>query len=104
MAAKFICDDCKSKALVIKKSMELGPDDQSDERSLQAIVCLTCGFKGVALYEESRRGRGESWRHYGFKVTSSVYESVLEAINCNDMAVDITIINNVECFPLRFQL
>ena len=104
MTAKFICDDCKSKALVINKSMELGPDDQSDERSLQTISCLTCGFQGIALYEESRRGRGESWRHYGFKVTVSVYESILEAINCNNVAIDIGIIKNIECFPLMFQL
>ncbi len=36
--------------------MELGPDERSDEVTLQIVRCAACGLAAVAVYEESRRG------------------------------------------------
>ncbi len=102
MAGKFICNECNDKSIVISKSMELGPDDQSDERSLQAINCLNCDFQGIALYEESRRGKSESFRHYGYKVSNSVFDLMFEAINYNNRSINLdSLKKNSDCFPLK---
>lgn len=69
----FACPLCKKKrSLVISHSIELpaaayvSPD--TDELSLQVVACDACGFRGAAVYKESRRGKGESWHHYCFAV------------------------------------
>jgi len=81
----FKCPDCKHRTLKITQSLELGPDHRSDERTIQTIACSGCGFKGIAVYEESRRGsfNSESWHHDGYKVPIEVFEEVLRAIKGN---------------------
>lgn len=81
----FKCPECKHKTLRITQSLELGSDARSDERTIQAIECSGCGFKGIAIYEESRRGSfdSESWNHNGYKVSIEVFEEVSRAIKGN---------------------
>jgi len=52
----FRCPACAADALAIGASLELPPDTRSDEITLQLVACARCGFRGVAVYEESRRG------------------------------------------------
>ena len=59
-------------------AMELGPDDFSDERSVQIVECRGCGFVGVGLYEESRRGSGERVHHAAYDTTvTPMYQSTI---------------------------
>lgn len=59
----FLCPRCHVPRLRIDAVLELGPDDTSDERSLQLVVCNGCGLRGVAAYEASRRGADERVHH-----------------------------------------
>jgi len=53
----FSCPDCRFPArFEIASSLELPPDTNWDEISMQIVRCANCGFCGVALYQESRRG------------------------------------------------
>ena len=70
--SNFVCPRCAAASLVIHGVMELGPDDDSDERSLQQIACAACSFTGCALYEESRRGAGDAWRHTAHDAAAAV--------------------------------
>ncbi|MCB9418243.1 MAG: hypothetical protein H6667_00445 [Ardenticatenaceae bacterium] len=54
--------------MTITQSIELPPDGRSDEIALQIVKCKGCGFRGTAVYEESRRGAEESWHHVGYIV------------------------------------
>ncbi len=64
------CPDCGEASLSIDASITLPPDSRSDDIVLQLIACRQCAFRGVAVYEESRRGRldAESWDHVGYRV------------------------------------
>ena len=67
----FICPECStSKSLKIGLKIELPPDSRSDEITLQVVKCTKCGFEGIAVYEESRRGAmgSESFDHSGYRV------------------------------------
>jgi hypothetical protein len=66
----FICPDCGEGKLRIVGSLSLPSDSRSDEISVQAIAC-DCGFRGGAVYEESRRGSLDSdcWEHEGYRLT-----------------------------------
>jgi len=80
----FICPDCKTKSLVILKSIELGTDSRSDEYSLQAIKCKNCGMVGVAIYEESDRGAEETWDHAGYRMEKVDFKVFLKQLSqCN---------------------
>ncbi|HUS63973.1 MAG TPA: hypothetical protein VMZ28_05480 [Kofleriaceae bacterium] len=59
----FLCPRCAATALDIAGVVDLGADDDSDDRSLQQIACTACPFTGVAFYEESRRGSGDAYHH-----------------------------------------
>lgn len=87
----YTCPGCMKKDLKITHSMELGPDHRSDERSLQTIECSNCGFKGIAVYEESRRGAfdSESWHHDGYRVPIEVFEAVKEAVLNNTAGIHL---------------
>lgn len=62
----FVCPNCqRSDSLQITHKLELPPDGRSDEISLQIVACGKCAFRGMAVYEESRRGATESWHHDG---------------------------------------
>jgi hypothetical protein len=66
----FTCPRCQRHGgLEIKHRLELPRDARSDEITLQVVRCGQCGFEGLAVYEESRRGAldGESWSHTGYE-------------------------------------
>ena len=67
----FICPECKRKSLSITDRLELPPDSRSDEITLQIVACASCSFKGIAVYEESRRGAldDESVDHRSYAVS-----------------------------------
>ncbi len=69
----LICPNCRG-SLKIDAAMELPPDSRSDEISLQILRCMSCGFEGLGVYEESRRGAldYESIDHRGYHVDSSL--------------------------------
>lgn len=81
MKAKFICPACKEKSLAIIKSLDLGPDKRSDEVAIQCVECQNCEFKGIAIYEESRRGASESINHYGYKINAIKYQGLRNDID-----------------------
>ena len=67
----FQCPECSfPSSLRITSRIELPPDSRSDEISLQVIQCRNCGFAGLAIYEESRRGAldSEIIHHIGYHV------------------------------------
>lgn len=66
----FRCPQCGGSTLRITRRLELPPDSRSDEITLQVIRCSSCGFGGIAVYQESRRGGldGESVDHSGYRV------------------------------------
>jgi len=67
------CPKCKAGALKVVAALELGPDKRSDEVAFQVVACTACGFEGVAVYEESRRGAldDESWSHTAWAADDS---------------------------------
>lgn len=78
----FLCPACAGKTLVIEESLDLGADDTYDERALQVVSCGDCGFRGAAMYGESRRGAldSESADHTGYSVPEDVAAAVHEAV------------------------
>jgi hypothetical protein len=65
------CPSCSSSgSLHITSSIELPYDSRSDEITLQVLRCSRCGFEGIAVYEESRRGGfdDESFSHTAYRV------------------------------------
>jgi hypothetical protein len=76
----FLCPGCSEKTVRIETSIELGSDSRSDECSLQAVRCERCNLVGAAIYEESRRGAGESTNHFGYKMDSADYEAFLQQL------------------------
>jgi hypothetical protein len=79
----FRCPDCSGvNSLAILRSIELPADSRSDEITVQITACRSCGFRGLAVYEESRRGAldRESVDHRGYRVdpqTFARYEGML---------------------------
>jgi hypothetical protein len=71
----FPCPDCAG-ALEIGSSIELGADARSDEIALQLIRCTACAFRGIAVYQESRRGAldEECSEHIGYRLAPPVLE------------------------------
>jgi hypothetical protein len=79
----FLCPECSSHgSLRISLKIELPPDSRSDEICLQIVKCSDCGFEGIAVYEESRRGRldEESVQHTGYRATKGDLQSLRKAI------------------------
>jgi hypothetical protein len=73
--------------LAIDGSITLPPDSRSDDILLQTVRCGQCGFRGAAVYEESRRGDmdSESWDHRGYHLTESDLKWLSALINrCPD--------------------
>ena len=67
----FRCPECAApNSLNIARSIELPPDSRSDEIALQIVECAGCGFAGIAVYQESRRGGldDESVDHTGYVI------------------------------------
>jgi hypothetical protein len=91
----FICPRCKQYTLEIKKIAKavLGPMD--DEKSIQLVGC-SCGFKGVAVYEESRRGAGSVFNHDGYMVPDELVDKLKEKmVGGGEVAADDFTINKI---------
>jgi hypothetical protein len=84
----FRCPQCQTpNSLEIDCSIELPPDRETEEISLQVVACGICIYQGVAVYAEARGScpEAESWRHVGFWVSPDAVESVRKAIQaCPD--------------------
>lgn len=77
------CGVCKTtNAIKIVQTLVLPPDSRSDDIILQVVKCTQCGFKGLAVYEESRRGAldSESWSHTAYRVAGQDLKTVAAAI------------------------
>jgi hypothetical protein len=80
----FVCPECSSAgSLRITHSLELPPDSRSDEITLQIVRCVRCGFVGIAVYEESRRGSldDESVDHTGYHASREDVLALQKAIS-----------------------
>ncbi len=90
----FICPKCSTKGtLEISQSIALPPDNRSDDIIIQILACRQCGFRGGAIFEESRRGAmtGESWQHTGFLVRDIQLDALIAVMSgCPDP-------NNINC-------
>ena len=77
------CGECnKLNVLQITQSLVLPPDSRSDDILLQVVSCSNCGFRGLAVYEESRRGSwdSESWSHTAYRVSNRDLKTISAAI------------------------
>ncbi len=80
----FECPRCGDRAsLKIRMSLELPPDNRSDEIALQMAACDLCGFLAAAVYEESRRGSidREVFNHTGYPVSRAAYAELTNLIS-----------------------
>lgn len=80
----FVCPECLHPGtLEIDQTIELDSDSRSDEINLQIVECSECRFRGVAVYEESRRGSldSECVDHYGYRVEKADLESLIDLIS-----------------------
>jgi hypothetical protein len=84
--------------LAIAESVELGPGDDDDERSLQVIAC-PCGFEGAGFYRESRRGSGESVHHTGYRTTPEQLAEVRAAMARKQEPPELW---RIDSFPIRW--
>jgi len=77
------CPQCGGAGLRITAALELPPDDRSDERTVQALECAGCGFTGLGVYEESRRGAldGETVNHTAFPADENAFAALERLIN-----------------------
>ena len=84
----FRCPQCQTvDSLEIGFSIELPPDRNSDEISLQVVMCSVCSFRALAVYEEFCHSSAEaaSFTHIGYRVSRDAVDSVLAAIqSCPD--------------------
>jgi hypothetical protein len=84
----FRCPQCQSpNSLEIECSIELPPDREHEEISLQVVACRACIFSGLAVYSEARGScpESESWNHIGYWVSPDAVGSVRAAIQaCPD--------------------
>jgi hypothetical protein len=78
----FLCPTCNTASLEITSSIHLNADSRSDEIALQVIDCNRCGFRGLAVYEESHRGAlgNVSWEHMGYRLDKDNVKFVKDLI------------------------
>lgn len=74
----FKCPKCLGASMKITSSIELPPDSRSDEITVQTIKCTKCGFTGLEIYEETRRGslNEDCIHNYGIYIDNLTYESM----------------------------
>ena len=84
----FQCPQCLApSSLEIIWSLSLPPDIRSDEICLQVVRCTACDFRGLAVYEETRRGPldAEHWDHLGYRASPGLALSIETALRgCHD--------------------
>ena len=56
----FKCPSCQGNSLKIDRSLELPPSGFDDEITVQTVKCEACGFRGIAVYRDPRRGSFDS--------------------------------------------
>jgi hypothetical protein len=78
----FLCPECNSDALDLIASMELPPDAQSDEITIEIWARPDCRFQGVSVYEESRRGAwdSDSWHRSGYRLSEQALAMLIKSI------------------------
>jgi hypothetical protein len=78
----FKCPSCDAAKLEISFSLELPPQGDDHEITLQTLKCVGCGFHGVAVYRESRHGSldSESWSHDGYPIEDEAMEHLYKAL------------------------
>lgn len=86
----LLCSCCKNYTLKVKSSVELYPDKDYDESSIQIVKCSSCQFEGIAIYQESRRGSldSESISHIAYKVPESKLKYFHFLVD-NNHAIDV---------------
>jgi len=74
----FECPACGAGSLAITCSIELPAElsSGSDELTLQTVACGICSFRGIAIYEESRRGSSENVHHHCFAAAISEVDAL----------------------------
>jgi hypothetical protein len=79
----LVCPKCSETNMKIVSQIQLPPDSRSDEVSVQILKCKKCNFKGLAVYEESRRGPldDESIHHRVFNVSETLLREIKEKIS-----------------------
>ena len=75
-----------SSGFTIIESIQLPPDNRSDDIFIQRIENSTTGEKGMAIYEESRRGGfdSEHWHHRGYMLDESSYNELSLLMSMKD--------------------
>ena len=87
----FRCPDCGKGDLKIVSRIELRRDSKWDEIALQMLRCGSCGFEGIATYQENRWGSldSEIVHHYGYRATAAVRMRIRDLIEaCPDAGND----------------
>lgn len=76
----LVCPGCGRPSLRVRKRLELGPNAKWDENALQLVGCSVCSFRGVACYQESRRGAldDEVVHHHGWIVPQDEYRRLTQ--------------------------
>lgn len=80
----FACPECeRPSGLRIVEVIDIESDSHSDEIALQLVECAVCGFRGIAVYEESRRGSldSECVDHYGYRMDEADIDSLTALIS-----------------------
>ncbi len=95
----FRCPACTTHTLAIILRLELPPDSRWDEITLQTLACTRCGFTGVAVYQESRRGAldREIVHHEGFRLAPAEQRRLERALRSCPRPND----RRCECFAHR---
>ena len=75
----FVCPRCTVPKLNITLGIELPPDKRADEITLQLLECSVCGWTGLGVYREYKRGMqvgNERFEHIGYHLPDGEYRMV----------------------------
>lgn len=81
----FKCPNCSDYTLKITQNLDLPPDRDSDEISIQIIKCLKCNLETISVYKESRRGNLNeySYQHTGYMLPQQELNKIKRHIRYN---------------------
>ena len=85
MSTAFLCPQCRECSLMISAHLEIPPDRDWDEITLQLVDCANCGLGALGVFHESRRGRldSDTWSHTGYRLDPQDLQRVAMIIaNC----------------------